>query len=138
MHCKSFWIKASAKCINVNVNVNCYMKNVESNYIQHEIIMKNIYTIQIFTQYSGGHGGSGSSGGHGGSGSSGGHGGAGSSGGHGGAASETAAPAPTSVSSVGALLPPPKISLGEIRAPSGTRGRTGGADSWGRSAGAGT
>ncbi len=22
MHCKSLWIKASAKCINVNVNVN--------------------------------------------------------------------------------------------------------------------
>ncbi len=64
---------------------------------------------------SGGHGGAGSSGGHGGAGSSGGHGGAGSSGGHGGTASETAAPAPTSVSSAGALLPPPKISLGKLR-----------------------
>ncbi len=61
---------------------------------------------------SGGHGGAGSSGGHGGAGSSGGHGGAGSSGGHGGAASETVAPAPTSVSSVGALLPPPQNFLG--------------------------
>ncbi len=56
---------------------------------------------------SGGHGGAGSSGGHGGAGSSGGHGGAGSLGGHGGTASETAAPAPTSVSLAGALLPPP-------------------------------
>ncbi len=65
---------------------------------------------------SGGHGGAGSSGGHGGAGSSGGHGGAGSSGGHGGTASETAAPAPNSVSSAGALLPPPpKISLGKLR-----------------------
>ncbi len=62
-----------------------------------------------------GPGGTGSSGGHGGAGSSGGHGGAGSSGGHGGTASETAAPAPTSVSSAGALLPPPKISLGKLR-----------------------
>ncbi len=62
-----------------------------------------------------GPGGAGSSGGHGGAGSSGGHGGAGSSGGHGGTASETAAPAPTSVSSAGALLPPPKISLGQLR-----------------------
>ncbi len=24
MHCKSLWIKASAKCINVNVNVNVW------------------------------------------------------------------------------------------------------------------
>ncbi len=54
-------------------------------------------------------------GGPGGAGSTGGHGGAESLGGHGGTASETAAPAPTSVSSAGALLPPPKISLGKLR-----------------------
>ncbi len=80
---------------------------------------------------SGGHGGAGSSGGHGGSGNSGGHGGSGSLGGHGGTASETAAPAPASVSLAGALLPPQKISMGKIGATSGTWGRTGGADSWG-------
>ncbi len=34
--------------------------------------------------------------------------------------------------------PPPKISLGKIGAPSGTWGRSGSADSWGHSAGAGT
>ncbi len=67
-------------------------------------------------------GGAGSSGGHGGAGSSGGHGGAGSSGGHGGTASETAAPAPTSVSSAGALLPPPKISLGKLGVSGALRG----------------
>ncbi len=26
MHCKSLWIKASAKCINVNVNVNIFVR----------------------------------------------------------------------------------------------------------------
>ncbi len=82
---------------------------------------------------SGGHGGAGSSGGHGGSGSLGGHGGSGSLGGHGGTASETASPAPASVSSAGALLPPQNISLGKTGATSGTWGHTGGADSWGRS-----
>ncbi len=60
--------------------------------------------------------------GPGGAGSSGGHGGTGSSGGHGGTASETAAPAPTSVSSAGALLPPPKISLGKLGVSGALRG----------------
>ncbi len=76
---------------------------------------------------SGGHGGAGSSGGHGGAGSSRGHGGAGSSRGHGGTTSETTAPAPASVSSAGALLPPPNF-LGENR---GSIGHLGGAlEAW--------
>ncbi len=53
---------------------------------------------------------------------------------HGGTASETAAPAPTSVSSAGALLPPPKKcpcrKYGLHRALGGRMGST---DSWGRS-----
>ncbi len=46
----------------------------------------------------------------------------GARGGHGGTASETAAPAPTSVSSAGALLPPPKISLGKLGVSGALRG----------------
>ncbi len=74
-----------------------------------------------WTEDSGGHGGSGDSGGHGWTEDSGGHGGSGDSGGHGGTGdSKTAAPAPASVSTAGALLPPQKNFLGKVGARSGT------------------
>ncbi len=46
MHCKSLWIKASAKCININININkllyvCQTKNT-SNFLILE------YNLKIF------------------------------------------------------------------------------------------
>ncbi len=39
MHCKSLWIKASAKCINVNVNVIfCRKDSGAASYLKHLLI----------------------------------------------------------------------------------------------------
>ncbi len=47
MQCKSLWIKASAKCINVNVNVNILCK-----YIYFLIYVKYIYVYIFFLNIS--------------------------------------------------------------------------------------
>ncbi len=46
MQCKSLWIKASAKCINVNVNIKC-IQLIKSDsrlfYSQKKLLFKNKY-----------------------------------------------------------------------------------------------
>ncbi len=39
MHCKSLWIKASAKCININVNI--------ATSIESHLLMKGLTTLVI-------------------------------------------------------------------------------------------
>ncbi len=51
MFCKSLWIKASAKCINVNVNVNVKNDRLDATLII--IIFLAEYTGVIFTLTSG-------------------------------------------------------------------------------------
>ncbi len=55
MQCKSLWIKASAKCINVNVNVNVQyrteIQDIINNYYITERIVKS--TSMTFPKLSG-------------------------------------------------------------------------------------
>ncbi len=36
MHCKSLWIKASAKCINVNVNIHIYCNSIYLHLLRYK------------------------------------------------------------------------------------------------------
>ncbi len=52
MHCKSLWIKASAKCVNVNTNFKMYKNYKYESFTTKCInISPNIYMCLVFYAY---------------------------------------------------------------------------------------